>query len=99
MRIRCGTRWTQMPLTFCCGQKPEQKEASPAPLNKERIGTLAELLKEMATKTTDTQLWSWKLRVSRQINNLSSADKRGKVGGKGEFHFLGLGPMVPLAIG
>lgn len=25
MRMRCGTRWTQLPLTFCSGQKLEQK--------------------------------------------------------------------------
>jgi hypothetical protein len=46
------------------------------PLNDEHAGQLAELLKEMAAKTTDMQLWSWKLRVSPQISNLSPADAR-----------------------
>jgi hypothetical protein len=44
------------------------------PLNDEHAGQLAELLKEMAAKTTDMQLWSWKLRVSPKIRNLSPAD-------------------------
>lgn len=77
MRMRCGTRWTQLPLTFCSGQKPEQKPANPAPLNDGRTGPLAELLKEMSTKSTDTQLWSWKLRASLRISNLSPAEVTG----------------------
>lgn len=28
MRMRCGMKWTQLPLTFCFGQKTDQKEAS-----------------------------------------------------------------------
>jgi hypothetical protein len=76
MRMRCGRRWTQLPLIFCCGQKPEQEPASPAALNDDHTGPLAELLGEMATKNTDMQLWSWKLRVSPQISKLSPADAK-----------------------
>jgi hypothetical protein len=71
----CGQRWTQRPLFCGTWTQPEQSQpASHAPLNNEHTGPLAELLEEMATKNTDMQPWSWKLRVSRRISKLSPAD-------------------------
>ena len=74
-RKNSGKRWTQLPLTFCCGQKPEQNPFSPAPPNDEHTGPLADFVCEIAIKTTADQLWSWRLKHSKRIkNNLSTEE-------------------------
>lgn len=76
MQIKCGTKWTQLPLTFCSGQKTEQKPVSPAHLNDAHAGPLADFTCDIDSKTTADSLWSWRLKHSKRIkSNLTAAQQ------------------------
>lgn len=79
MRKNCGTRWTQQPL-FCgtCPQT-EQKPASPAPLNNEHTGPLADFVCDIAIKTTPHQLRVWKFKHCKRIETLLSPSEIAKL--------------------
>lgn len=77
MQTKCGTRWTQLPLTFCSGKKTEQNPVSPrAHLNDAHAGPLADFTCDIDSKTTYDALWSWRLKHSKRIkSNLTAAQQ------------------------
>lgn len=75
MRKNYGTKWTQLPLTFCGGPSPEQKPTSHAPPNNEHTGPLADFVCDIDAKTTEHQLKVWKFKHLKRIrDNLSPSE-------------------------